>query len=181
MPGFKFVDVPTAAEALGVNRAQVLELMSQGRLKPFDGAGQSAVFRTRDIETLLAELRAERSQASAAGAQAGPEPVSLEVAPRKRLESVRRDPVKKVGTRLSQDVRWTEISDDDLDAWFDAQDRRSYAAVRHAARGALRRLTRIMQLTGGLDITAEDRVLAESGAKVNARDLLGGATPESGS
>src|SRR4051794_32889029 len=108
--GFRFIDLPTAAEALGVTRQQVLAWIDEGRLKPFQGTGQAAVFRTRDVETLATTLSAERqaaAEASAAAAAALP-PV---VVPRKREGGLRRDPVKKVGTRLSQDMRWSEITE----------------------------------------------------------------------
>ena len=46
---FRFIDLATAAEALGATRVQVLDWVTAGRLKPFQGAGQSAVFRTRAV------------------------------------------------------------------------------------------------------------------------------------
>src|SRR5215203_4439655 len=49
-------------------------------------------------------------------------PGDAETAGRRRTDSIRRDPVKKVGTRLTQDVRWSEITDADLAAWFDGLD-----------------------------------------------------------
>ena len=75
--GFRFIDVPTAAEALGVTRTQLLEWVATGRIKPFQGTGQAAVFRARDVEALAATLRAERqatADAAAAEAAAAPRP-----------------------------------------------------------------------------------------------------------
>src|SRR5262245_53257777 len=133
MPAFRFIDLPTAAEVLGTTRAQALQYVESGRLKPYSGSGQSAVFRTRDVEALLAELGREAAAPPPAPAKAtAPEASRVETAGRRRTESIRRDPVKKVGTRLTQDVRWGEITDADLAAWFDALDRRSYPAIRHA-------------------------------------------------
>ncbi|HUS13702.1 MAG TPA: hypothetical protein VM536_01675 [Chloroflexia bacterium] len=172
MPPFRFIDLPTAAEVLGTTRAQVLEHVEAGRLKPYSGTGQGAVFRTRDVEQLAADLG--RAAAAAAlpvppGAAAGD---AVETAGRRRTESIRRDPVKKVGTRLTQDVRWAEITEEDLLAWFDGLDKRSYPAVRHAARQAMSRLNRVLQLTGGLHENAEDRDLVASGRTVTAKELL---------
>ncbi|MGI8589059.1 MAG: hypothetical protein ACR2M0_15445 [Chloroflexia bacterium] len=176
MPTFRFIDLPTAAEVLGSSRARVLQYVENGELKPYSGSGQSAVFRTRDVEDLVAKLgRGAAAQlpvpkpSEAAGATA-PDPV--EAAGRRRTDTIRRDPVKKVGTRLTQDVRWAEITDDDLAAWFDGLDRRSYSAVRHAARQALLRLNKIMELTGGQGETTGDRELIAENRTVTAKELL---------
>ena len=45
MPGFRFIDLATAAEVLGTTRAQALQYVESGQLKPYSGSGQSAVFR----------------------------------------------------------------------------------------------------------------------------------------
>lgn len=172
--GFRFVDLPTAATALGISRTQLLEWVSEGRLKPFQGTGQTAIFRTRDVEVLAAALGQERqATAAAAEATAATTPV---VVPRKREGGLRRDPVKKVGTRLSQDMRWAEISDADLAGWFDALDRRSYGAVRHAARQALTRLNQILDLTGGRGTTLADQAVQDSGKAPTVRDILATAS-----
>lgn len=177
MSTFRFIDLPTAAEVLGVSRQQALAYVEGGRLKPYHGAGQAAVFRTRDVQTLLAELGVEAAAAvptvtrgAAATTPAAPDAVAQ--AGRRRTDTIRRDPVKKVGTRLTQDVRWAEISDADLAAWFDALDTRSYPAVRHAARQALLRLTRILDLTGGPGETLGDQALTASGHTVSAKEIL---------
>jgi hypothetical protein len=172
---FRFIDLATAAEVLGVSRAQAVELLEAGRLKPFTGTGQSAVFRTRDVQELLAELGREAAKPPPTRAPAGD---AVAAAGRRRTDSIRRDPVKKVGTRLSQDMRWGEITEADLAAWFDALDRRSYPAVRHAARQALARHTRVLELTGGAGETAGDRDLVASGRTVSPKELLSGGAAE---
>jgi hypothetical protein len=145
--------------------------MAEGRIKPFQGTGQAAVFRTRDVEALAATLATERQAAAdAAAAEAAAPPV---VAPRKREGGVRRDPVKKVGTRLSQDVRWGEITDEDIAGWFDALDKRSYGAIRYAARQAVTRLNQILDLTGGRGTTLADMAIQDSGKAPTVRDVLG--------
>ena len=166
---FRFIDLATAAEALGATRVQVLDWVTAGRLKPFQGAGQSAVFRTRDVAALAAALAAERQAADAA---APAPPVEAAVVPRKREQALRRDPVKKVGTRLSQDMRWGEITDADLAAWLDALDRRSYGAVRFAARQAITHLTQVLDLTGGRGTTLADQAVADRGRAPTVRDIL---------
>jgi hypothetical protein len=169
--GFRFIDLPTAAEALGITRTELLEWVNAGRIKPYQGSGQAAVFRTRDVEALVATVGQERQAAAdAAAAEAAAAPPS--VVPRKREGALRRDPVKKVGTRLSQDMRWAEITDEDLAGWFDALDRRSYGAVRHAARQAITRLNAILDLTGGRGTTLADQAVQDSGKAPTVRDIL---------
>lgn len=181
MPTFRFIDLPTVADMMGISRAQVIQYIEEGALKPFQGTGQAAVFRTRDVEALITRRGVE----AAAAAPSRPDPVAaadsaaLEAAARRRTETIRRDPVKKVGTRLTQDMRWGEITDADLAAWFDALDRRSYPIVRHAARQALARLNDILALTGGAGETAADRDLAASGRAVTAQDLRAPSRAES--
>ncbi len=175
MSTFRFIDLPTAAEVLGVSRQQALAYVEAGRLKPYQGMGQAAVFRARDVQALLTALGQEAAAAlptvtrGAATAAAGD---AVAQAGRRRTDTIRRDPVKKVGTRLTQDVRWAEITDADLAAWFDGLDTRSYPAVRHAARQALQRLTRVLELTGGADETQSDRDLTASGRVVSAKEIL---------
>jgi pyruvate/2-oxoglutarate dehydrogenase complex dihydrolipoamide acyltransferase (E2) component len=179
MQAFRFIDLPTAAEVLGTTRARVLQYVDEGALKPYSGAGQAAVFRTRDVEALVAQLGVQAAAAPPARAAGQPEAASTpETAGRRRTETIRRDPVKKVGTRLTQDVRWTEITEEDLAAWFDGLDARSYPAVRHAARQALIRLNRIMELTGGAGDTAGDRDLAASGRQISAKELIATSQPQ---
>jgi hypothetical protein len=170
--GFRFIDLPTAAEALGLTRTQLLAWVDEGRIKPFQGSGQAAVFRTRDIEALAATLATER-QAAADAAAADAASAPAVVAPRKRDGGLRRDPVKKVGTRLSQDMRWGEITEEDLAGWFDALDKRSYGAIRYAARQALTRLNQILDLTGGRGTTLADMAVQDSGRAPTVRDVLG--------
>ncbi len=172
--GFRFIDLPTAAEALGVSRTQLLEWVGEGRIKPYQGSGQAAVFRSRDVEALAATLGQERqaaTEAAAEAAAAAPAAPTV-IVPRKREGGLRRDPVKKVGTRLSQDMRWGEITDADLAGWFDALDRRSYGAVRHAARQAITRLSQILDLTGGRGTTLADMAVQDSGKTPTVRDIL---------
>ena len=177
MSTFRFIDLPTAAEVLGVSRQQALAYVEGGRLKPYQGIGQAAVFRARDVQALLAELGVEAAAAlptvTRGTTAATPDaPDAVAQAGRRRTDTIRRDPVKKVGTRLTQDVRWAEITEADLAAWFDGLDTRSYPAVRHAARQALLRLTRILELTGGAGETQGDRDLTDSGRVVSAKEIL---------
>lgn len=143
MQGFKFIDLHTSAERLGTTRTQVLQWVDEGRLKPFSGKGQQSVFRVGDIERLAQELGAAEARGDAstgADVSATPEPGAV-IKPRKR-----RDPIKLIGTRLSMDSRWAEITDADIVAWLDATEPVQFERVRKVANLSIERLQRLLQV-----------------------------------
>jgi predicted type IV restriction endonuclease len=58
----------------------------------------------------------------------------------------RRDPVKLIGTRLSMDSRWAEISDEDIATWLDAIERVQFERVRKVANLSIERLRRVLEM-----------------------------------
>ena len=134
--GFKFIDLPTAAERLGITRTELLHWVDEGRIRPFSGKGQQSVFRTGDVERLVAEVGAAVAQVAAEAEQSEPEG---EAPTRAR----RRDPVKLIGTRLSQTSRWAEITDSDISTWIDALDPVQYDRVRKVVDIAIDRLQKV--------------------------------------
>ena len=142
---FKFIDLPTAAEELGVSRTELLHWVDEGRISPFSGKGQQSVFRRADVERLASEVRAGAEAAAAAEA---PEPGDGEVAAeggegRRRR---RRDPIKLMGTRLSMDSRWAEMSDQDIATWLDALEPVQYDRIRKVAGIAIERLQHVLAM-----------------------------------
>src|SRR5574338_550776 len=127
---FKFIDLPTAAEELGMSRLELLRLVDEGRISPFSGKGQQSVFRRTDVEALATELRANAEAEAAAAATASEE--TAETAPEgaERGRRRRRDPIKLMGTRLSMDSRWAEMSDQDIATWLDALEPVQYDRIR---------------------------------------------------
>ncbi|HEX8600241.1 MAG TPA: helix-turn-helix domain-containing protein [Chloroflexia bacterium] len=134
--GFKFIDLPTAAERLGITRTELLHWVDEGRIRPFSGKGQQSVFRTGDVERLVAEVGAAAAQVVTAAEQSEGEG---EAPTRAR----RRDPVKLIGTRLSQTSRWAEITDQDISTWIDALDPVQYDRVRKVVDIAIDRLQKV--------------------------------------
>jgi hypothetical protein len=134
--GFKFIDLPTAAERLGITRTELLNWVDEGRIRPFSGKGQQSVFRTGDVERLVAEVGAAAAQEAAEAEQSAQEG---EAPTRAR----RRDPVKLIGTRLSQTSRWAEITDQDISTWIDALDPVQYERVRKVVDIAMDRLQKV--------------------------------------
>ncbi|MDQ5823481.1 MAG: helix-turn-helix domain-containing protein [Chloroflexota bacterium] len=135
-PGFKFIDLPTAAERLGITRTELLNWVDEGRIRPFSGKGQQSVFRTADVERLVAEVGAAAAQVAAEAEQ----PAHEGEAP---TRTRRRDPVKLIGTRLSQTSRWAEITDLDISTWIDALDPVQYDRVRKVVDIAMDRLQKV--------------------------------------
>ncbi|HET9494457.1 MAG TPA: helix-turn-helix domain-containing protein [Chloroflexia bacterium] len=145
-PHFKFIDLPTAAELLGVTRTELLAWVDEGRIRPFSGKGQQSVFRRADVERLLAEVRADaQAEADAAAVTAAEEaeaPAEAVEGGRRR----RRDPIKLMGTRLSMDSRWAEMSDQDIATWLDALEPVQYDRIRKVAGIAIERLQRVLAM-----------------------------------
>ncbi len=146
-PGFKFIDLPTAAERLGTTRNGLLKWVEEGRIKPFSGSGQQSVFRTSEVERLAKEMallpQEPQDDQTAAPAEAQPAATG-EAFERKRTR--RRDAIKLMGTRLSMDSRWAEISDADISTWLDALEPVQYERVRKVANLAIERLNRVLDL-----------------------------------
>ncbi len=136
--GFKFIDLPTAAERLGITRSELLMWVDEGRIRPFSGKGQQSVFRTGDVEKLVAEMGAARTAAEAdtETRQGGEQ----DEAP---ARARRRDPVKLIGTRLSQTSRWAEITEQDIATWADALEPVQYDRVRKVVDLAMDRLQKV--------------------------------------
>jgi hypothetical protein len=143
---FKFIDLPTAAEELGMSRLELLRLVDEGRINPFSGKGQQSVFRRADVEMLATEIRANAEAEAAAAATASEE--TAETAPEgaERGRRRRRDPIKLMGTRLSMDSRWAEMSDQDIATWLDALEPVQYDRIRKVADIAIERLQRVLAM-----------------------------------
>lgn len=146
---FKFIDLPTAAEQLGITRTELLRWVDEGRISPFSGKGQQSVFRRADVELLIAEVRASAeadAEAAAAAAtptaEGGEAPAEVAAGGRRR----RRDPIKLMGTRLSMDSRWAEMSDQDIATWLDALEPVQYERIRKVANIAIERLQRVLAM-----------------------------------
>ncbi|HEY0070940.1 MAG TPA: helix-turn-helix domain-containing protein [Chloroflexia bacterium] len=138
--GFKFIDLPTAAERLGVTRTELLAWVDEGRIRPFSGKGQQSVFRASDVEKLIVEMGvASLAEAEALSAEAQ-QPGEQTGTP---MRARRRDPVKLVGTRLSQTSRWAEITDADIATWIDAIEPVQYDRVRKVVDIAMDRLEKV--------------------------------------
>jgi len=144
---FKFIDLPTAAERLGTTRNQLLAWVDEGRIRPFSGKGQQSVFRTADVETLAQALTAPEPTPEPEEPQVDSSQVPVGSTPQAEARRTkRRDAIKLMGTRLSMDSRWAEMSDKDIATWLDALESVQFDRVRKVANTAIERLQRVLAM-----------------------------------
>ena len=144
--GFKFIDLPTAAERLGITRNQLLQLVSEGRIRPFSGSGQQSVFRATEVERLAGELGASTTAEAAAPEDAASQAPVATPEQAATVRTRRRDAIKLIGTRLSMDSRWAEITDKDIATWLDALEPVQFERVRKVSNLALERIQRLLDM-----------------------------------
>lgn len=110
-PGrFAFVDEGEAVRRLNVDRDTVLSLVRSGRLKAYPGVGKGSFFKVGDLEKLAAELHPATEETPAAE----PDDEETSAVSRKRAQH---DPAYKVQLRLQADLKWYDLSDNDLRLW----------------------------------------------------------------
>jgi len=133
-----------------VTRLKMLEWVAERRIKPFSGSGQQSVFRAADVERLAQDLGLGESAALETVAEVAQPEAGTEAEETQRVPSTarrkRRDPIKLIGTRLSMDSRWAEISDEDIATWLDAIEPVQHERVRKVANLAIERLQRLMEM-----------------------------------
>ncbi|HEY7985078.1 MAG TPA: helix-turn-helix domain-containing protein [Ktedonobacterales bacterium] len=110
-PGrFAFVDEGEAVRRLGVSRDTILEWVRSGRLKAYPGVGKGSFFKLSDLVALAREVAPATPATEAVPATEAP---AAEAAPKRPQH----DPAYKVHLRLQADLKWYDLSDDDLARW----------------------------------------------------------------
>jgi hypothetical protein len=131
---FSFVDEGEAVRRLGVSRDELLTLVESKRLRAYPGVGKGNFFRVSDLDALAAELHPP-STAPASGATGVPITLGGLAAPRKE-----HDPAMKVHLRLQADLKWLDLSEDELNAWV----REMHPAAYEKNRGNILRVNAIL-------------------------------------
>ncbi|MBA3826280.1 MAG: hypothetical protein H0X24_20565 [Ktedonobacterales bacterium] len=143
MSNFRFLDDTDAQRILGVDRLTFQELLSTKRLRAVSGAGTIQFFRAADVSRLRDELTAETAtQAAASAAALASMP---EAAPPKKPKKAQ-EPALRVHARMTADLRWYDISDADIQAWFDQLHPETYARRRGVAQFVQQRMAQIIAL-----------------------------------
>lgn len=109
-----FIDAGEAARLLGIDRVTLDQWVREGRLKSHRGVGREAFFRTSEVEALYNELHPSAELAEAVAAD------ELESAGVEEKSPVRKkqEPQMRVYLRLQADAKWYDISEEDIQTWF---------------------------------------------------------------
>jgi hypothetical protein len=110
---FSFLDEGEALRRLGVDRDTLLTLVAEKRLRAYPGVGKGHFFRVGDLDKLAAELHPP----AAAAPLPAPAPMQV-LAPESIGVRRQHDPAYKVHLRLQADLKWFDITEDDLRAWI---------------------------------------------------------------
>lgn len=134
---FSFVDEGEAVRKLRVDRETLLELIASKRLRAYPGVGKGNFFRVSDLETLAKELH-----------PAAPVAPTLQGIDLLNPTNQRRqhDPAYKVHLRLQADLKWYDLSDDDLVAYVRELHPAAYEKQRSNVTSVIERLDRLVAL-----------------------------------
>lgn len=132
--GFSFIDEGEAVRRLDVDRDTLLGFVREKRLRAYPGVGKGSFYRMSDVDALARELR------GAAEAEADAEP---DAPPAKGKLF---DPAYKVHVRLLADLKWYDLSDDDLRAWVREMTADGYGRQKANITKLIARLQRLLAL-----------------------------------
>jgi hypothetical protein len=144
---FAFIDDSEALRRLGIDRKTLEQLIREKRLRTYGGVGKDAFFKAGDVEALYAELHP---------ATASPEPAAAP-AETKKAGPPRNDPAMRVHVRLQADLKWFDISDDDIAAWFRELRPDGYQRQRGNIVEVMRKLQRMVDLIDAQSATSEEQ------------------------
>jgi hypothetical protein len=133
---FAFIDDSEALRRLGIDRKTLEQFIQQKRLRAYGGVGKDAFFKAGDVEALYAELHP---------VEAAPEPAEAP-AEEKKAGPPRHDPAMRVHLRLQADLKWFDISDGDIAAWFRELRPDGYQRQRGNIVDVMRKLQQIVDL-----------------------------------
>lgn len=120
-PRSPFIDASFAAELLGLQTVDVLDLIAAGKLASMGGKDRNPFVRTAQVEQLAREMGRD-----------------LDEPPAKRRAS--QNPVRRIELRLRHDTRWSDVSEADIRLWARSLDEHSRTAARSIAKTALDKL-----------------------------------------
>ncbi|HEX8727505.1 MAG TPA: hypothetical protein VF739_02725 [Ktedonobacterales bacterium] len=130
---FSFIDESEAVRRLDVDRDTLLAFVREKRLKAYPGVGKGNFYRLSEVDALATELHGAREQPA--------EPA--EQAPGKGKLF---DPAYRVHVRLQADLKWYDLSDDDLRAWVREMTADGYSRQRANISMVMERLQQLLTL-----------------------------------
>ncbi len=132
-----FIDEGEAVRRLDVDRDTLLSFVREKRLKAYPGVGKGSFYRVSEVDALARELR------GAEAAESEETATSDEAAPAKGKLF---DPAYKVHVRLLADLKWYDLSDDELRAWVREMTSDGYTRQRANITMVVERLQRLLAL-----------------------------------
>lgn len=132
---FSFVDEGEAARRMDVDRDTLVSLVREKRLKAYPGVGKGSFYRLSEVETLAHELHG-----------ASEEPAESEPAEAATGKPKLFDPAYKVHVRLLADLKWYDLSDNDLRGWVKEMTADGYTRQRANITMVMERLQRLITL-----------------------------------
>jgi hypothetical protein len=134
---FSFVDEGEAVRRLNVDRETLLELVASKRLRAYPGVGKGNFFRVGDLEKLAVELH-----------PALVAPPSLQGVDLLNPANQRRqhDPAYRVHLRLQADLKWYDLTDEDLQSYVRELHPAAYEKQRSNVTSVIERLERLVAL-----------------------------------
>lgn len=103
---FSFIDSADAQRILQVDRVTFEQLLTSGQLKPLKGTGKDVFFRLSDVQELHDILHKEAS-GETEESETGP-----------KVKNKQHDPAMRVHLRLQADLKWFDITINDIDLWL---------------------------------------------------------------
>ncbi len=148
---FRFIDDVDAQRQLGVDRLTFEQLVRDGRLKVVSRQGAMMFFRAAEIAKLRDALHPETVEEESDTAPGDPPGATIpDAAPpaATAAKAARKthEPAMRVHLRLTADLKWYDISDADLQAWFDQTVPEAYERYRANATFVIRRMQHIIDL-----------------------------------
>ena len=121
---------------LRVSPDAVLDMVKDGKLRPYGGRAPNFFFRSADVAALVPSSD-----------------VQADVQLPKRIKSAS----ARVQTRLTADARWIEVGEADIRDWAARADAARLQAARKAAEIAKERLETVLQVLAESDQSRQDR------------------------
>ncbi len=133
---FSFIDESEAVRRLDIDRDTLLGFVREKRLKAYPGVGKGNFYRLSEVDALATELRGAQEQPAESAASAEQPPAKGKLF----------DPAYKVHVRLQADLKWYDLSDDDLRAWVREMTADGYGRQRANITMVIERLQRLLAL-----------------------------------
>src|SRR5579859_352465 len=143
---FAFIDDSETLRRLGVDRKTLEQLIKEKRLRAYGGVGKDAFFKANEVEALYTELH------PATDTTPQEAPAEWE----KKPGPPRHDPAMRVHLRLQADLKWFDISENDIAAWFRELSQDAYQRQRSNVSEVMRKLQLIVDLIDANSATPEE-------------------------